>query len=82
MGPFLVQRAVEDMLGSNSLVFSNEALLARARQLKLTTEKDHPKQDKKEDRKEETKEDKEDKKKGGKPTKHVSSSSSAEEDEE
>lgn len=84
LGPLIVQRAVEAMLGNTSLVFNNESLLARARQLKLTTEKDPPKQDKKED-KEEKKADEEDRKKGGKQTKkrkHVSSSSEEETDEE
>ena len=82
LGPFLVQRAVEAMLGSNTLVFQNEALEARAKQLRLTKEdkKDDPKEDQKEDKKEEKKdkkekEEKKDKKgtKNKKPTKQPSS---------
>ena len=70
LGPFLVQRAVEAMLGSDSLVFNNEALVARAKQLRLTDTKedktDDQKQDKKEDKKEEKKEDQKEEKKAGK----------------
>ena len=64
LAPFLVQRAVEDMLGSNTMVFTNESLVARAKQLRLTKEdtkedkKDDQKEDKKEDKKEEKKEEK------------------------
>ena len=39
LGPFLVERAVEAMLGCDSLVFNNEVLLARAKQLSLTGKK-------------------------------------------
>ena len=83
LGPFLVQRAVEAMLGSNTLVFQNEALEARAKQLRLTKEdkKDDPKEDQKEDKKEEKKNDKKEKEekkdkkgtKNKKPTKQPSS---------
>ena len=70
LDPFLVQRAVEDMLGCNSLVFNNEALVARAKQLRLTDtkedKKDGQKQDKKEDKKEEKKEDQKEEKEEGK----------------
>ena len=84
LGPFLVQRAVEAMLGSNSFVFNNDALVTRAKQLRLTTEdtKDDQKQDKKEDKKEEKKEDQKEEKKEGKKggktkkkRKHMSSDS-------
>ena len=68
--PNLVERAVEAMLGCNSLVFNNAALLARAKQLRLTdTEgKKGGKEDKdlQEDKEEGGKEDKEGKKKEGK----------------
>jgi len=63
LGPFLVQRAVEAMLGRNTMVFNNESLLARAKQLNLAKEdekedkKEDEKEDKKEDRKEDRKED-------------------------
>lgn len=40
LGPFLVQRAVESMLGSGSFVFSNEALMARAKELGIGDVKD------------------------------------------
>lgn len=70
LGPFLVQRAVEAMLGSDSLVFNNEVLIARAKLLRLTDtkedKKDDQKQDKKEDKKEEKKEDQKEEKKEGK----------------
>ena len=56
LGPFLVQRAVETMLGSNTMVFHNESLLARAVQLRLT--KEGPKEEKKDDQKEDKLEDK------------------------
>ena len=55
LAPFLVQRAVEAMLGATTLVFTNESLVARAQQLRLT--KESPKEDKK-DEQEEKKEDK------------------------
>ena len=62
MGPFLVQRAVEDMLGGNSVVFNNEVLVARAMQYGLTDTKKDKKEGKKEEKKvgekeEETKEE-------------------------
>ena len=57
LAPFLVQRAVEAMLGSKTLVFHNESLVARAKLLRLT--KDAAKDDKKEDKKEEQEEEKE-----------------------
>ena len=44
LGPFLVQRAVEAMLGSNSQVFQNDVLAARAKQLQLTTKEDEKKE--------------------------------------
>ena len=44
LSAFIVQRAVEAMLGSDSLVFTNEKLCARAKELKLT--KDDTKDDK------------------------------------
>ena len=73
LGPFLVERAVEAMLGCNSLVFNNEALLTRAKQLRLTDAEDKKegkkrgKEDKedKEDKEEKGKDDKEEKKKEG-----------------
>ena len=61
LGPFLLQRAVEAMVGSDSVVFKNETLCARAKQLKLT--KDETKEDKKEDEKDVKKEEKKDDKK-------------------
>ena len=50
MGPFIAQRAVEAMLGSNTMVFGNEYLVARAKQLRLTEgeAKDDENDDKKE----------------------------------
>ena len=54
LGPFLVQRAVEAMLGSNTMVFHNESLVARAKELRLT--KEETKDDKKDDHKEKEKE--------------------------
>ena len=38
LGQFLVQRAVEAMLGRSTMVFTNESLVARATQLRLTKE--------------------------------------------
>ena len=72
--PFLVERAVEAMLGSNTMIFMNEALLARSVKLRLTKEdttaKEDPKDAKKDGKKDEKKEDKkEDKKKGKKAEK-------------
>ena len=58
LGPFLVQRAVEAMLGRNTMVFNNEFLLARAKQLNLAKEEE--KDDKKEDEKADKKEDRKD----------------------
>ena len=70
LGPFLVERAVEAMLGCNSLVFNNEALLARARQLRMadTEGKKGGKADKdlEEDKEEGGKEDEDGKKNEGK----------------
>ena len=68
--PFLVERAVEAMLGSNTMVFQNEALLARSVQLMLTkdTSKDGDKDDKKDGKKDEKKDDKKDDKKKTKKT--------------
>jgi hypothetical protein len=74
LGPFLVERAVEAMLGCNSLVFNNAALLARAKQLRLTDTEDKKEgkkgckedNDLQEDKEEGGKEDKEGKKKEGK----------------
>ena len=60
LGPFLVQRAVEAMLGRSTLVFHNEDLMARAKQLNLA------KEDQKEDKKEDEKEDKKEAKTEGK----------------
>ena len=57
LGPLLVQRAVEAMLGRNTMVFDNEVLLARAKELNLA------KVDEKEDKKEDEKKNKEDEKK-------------------
>ena len=64
LGPFLVERAVEAMLGSSTLVFMNESLLTRAVQLRLTRQdaKEDHKEDKKEDAKEKKKEPKKEKK--------------------
>ena len=62
--PLLVQRAVEAMLGSNTMVFHNESLVARAKQLRLM--KEDTKEDKKDDQKEDKKEDKKEEKKEGK----------------
>ena len=81
--PFLVQRAVGAMLGSNTMVFHNDALMTRAKQLKLTKDdtKDDEKEDKnKEKEKEKEKEDKKKKKEKNnkedkKKRKHVSSDS-------
>jgi len=56
LGPFLVQRAAEAMLGRNTMVFTNEGLVARAKQLSLT--KEDAKEDKKDDQKEDKKVDK------------------------
>ena len=47
LGPFLVQRAVEAMLSCSTIVFNNDCLVARAKQLNLT--KDERKQSKKDD---------------------------------
>ena len=65
LGPFLVQRAVEAMLGQNTLVFDNEILFARAKQLNLAKvdEKEGKKDGKKEDEKEDDKEEDEKKNK-------------------
>ena len=52
LGTFLVQRAVEAMLGSTTMVFLNPTLVARAKKLRLTRE------ELQEDRKEEKKEEK------------------------
>ena len=54
LGPFLVQRAVEAMIGGNRVVFCNQNLVARAKQLRLT--KEDPKEDKKDDQKGDKKE--------------------------
>ena len=61
LAPFLVQRAVGAMLGSKTLVFHNESLVARAKLLRLTKDaaKDDKKEDNKEDKKEEQEEEKE-----------------------
>ena len=68
--PFLVQRAVEAMLGRSTLVFDNEKLFARATQLNLAKEdpkkekkEDVEKEDKKDGKKEDKKEDKKDEEK-------------------
>ncbi len=58
LGPFLVQRAVEAMLGRNTMVSNNEFLLARAKQLNLA--KEEAKEDKKEDEKADKTEDRND----------------------
>ena len=47
--PFLVQRAVEAMIGKDTMVFRNDDLEARAKELKLA--KDDTKEDEKEDKK-------------------------------
>ena len=59
LGPFLVQRAVEAMLGRNTLVFDNEVLFARAKELNLAKvdEKEDKKEGQKEGKKEGKKED-------------------------
>ena len=57
LAPFLVQRAVEAMLGSKTLVYHNEYLVARAKLLRLT--KDAANEDKKKKKKEEQEEEKE-----------------------
>ena len=85
LGPFLVQRAVEAMLGSATMVFQNESLVARAKQLRLTKEEttEDRKEDKKEDKNEEKKEEKDEEKKGGKTTnKRKQRSSVSDEDSE
>ena len=89
LAPILVQRAVEAMLGSNSVVFNNEALMTRAKQLKVTKDdKDEKKDDQKKDKKEEKKKDKSDdeeekkKKKNKKCTSSDSTSSSEYTEEE
>ena len=84
--PFLVQRAVEAMLGRDSMVFQDEALLARAKQLRLTKEntqqdkkgnqQEDQKEDDQEEKKEEKKEDKEKKKAPKKKRKKKQSSDS------
>ena len=58
LGPFLVQRAVEAMLGQNTMVFNDDVLFARAKQLNLAKEeeKEAEKEDKKKDEKEDEKE--------------------------
>ena len=61
LGPFLVQRAVEAMLGRSTMVFNNEVLFARAKQLNLA--KEDEKDDKKDKKEEEKKDDKKDDKK-------------------
>ena len=76
LGPFLVQRAVEAMLGRTTMVFNNEVLFARATQLNLAKEdqaatakedeKEDKKQDKKQDKKEDGKEDKKEEEKKAK----------------
>ena len=58
LSPFLVQRAVEAMLGRNTMAFANELLFARAKQLNLAKEEE--KDDKKEDEKADKKEDRKD----------------------
>jgi hypothetical protein len=78
LGPFLLQRAVEAMLGSTTMVFQNESLVARAKQLRLTKpdKKDDQQEDKTEEQKEEKQEEKKEGKKGGKTKnkrKHMSS---------
>ena len=61
--PFLVQRAVEAMLGSSTMVFRNEDLLARAKDLNITKAKDDTKEDgKKKDEKEDKKKEEDGKK--------------------
>ena len=45
LAPFLVQRAVEAMLGSKTFVFVNEILVARARQLRLMDVKEAKKEE-------------------------------------
>ena len=87
LGPFLVQRAVEAMLGSTSMVFNNDALVSRGKQLRLADTKDSKnghKQDKKEDKKdeEEEEEEKKVKKKGGKAKAKRKQSSSSEPSDE
>ena len=81
LGPFLVQRAVEAMLGSNSVVFNNVSLVARAKQLRLTKEdtKEDKKDDQKEDKKEETTEGK---KRGKTKQKRKQMSSDSDSDDE
>ena len=63
LAPFLVQRAVEAMLGRNTLVFNNDKLFARAKELKLATDdpKDAKKNEKEEDGNEEDKTEEESK---------------------
>ena len=53
LAPFLVQRAVEAMLGSKTFVFANECLVARARQLRLTDHNDPKKEEEKKEEKQE-----------------------------
>ena len=66
LGPFLVERAVEAMLAGDSSVFNNEALLTKAKQLRLTDTKEEKKQDKKDDKKEEKKDNQKEEKTEGK----------------
>ena len=62
LAKFLTERAVEAMLGTTTMAFSNDALVARSAQLRLTkaataTDQDDKKEDKKEDNTGDKKED-------------------------
>ena len=71
--PFLLERAVEAMLGSNTMAFMNEALMARSVQLRLTKvdAKEGPKEDKKDEKKDDKKDDEKEEKKKGKKSQNT-----------
>ena len=76
LGPFLVERAVEAMLGNNTLVFHNEGLLARAKQLRIGPDEKKKQEDQKDEEKDAQKERKRESKKDGKKKRKKSSSDS------
>ena len=65
LGPFLVQRAVEAMITNESLIFTNQALVACAKQLQLTDTKEDKKDDQNQDKKDGKKEGRERRSEGG-----------------
>ena len=91
LAPFLVERAVEAILSSNTMVFRNDDLLKRSVQLRLTRnaddkkdeEKDAKNDDKKDhdDKKDEKKDAKKEKKKKGTPAKKKKKSAKKTEEE-